>query len=135
MNVRITPEDSISIRFLVYERLDFHKRQIVDELLELKMGDVEVALEAYLHMALGLLTEAEFCYMTRMALACSMSNQYLQGSPAFFLRNAAIASGVDVPKIEQAQQEVAEARADRMATRTNELSRLAERLKKKRNVQ
>lgn len=133
-NVQVTPEDSISLRLLVYERLDFHKRLVIDELLEKKMGDTEMAPEAYLHTALGLLTDAEFCYMVRLAVTCSMTNQHLQGSPAFFLRNAAIASGVDVTKIEKAQQEVAEARADRMGTRTHELRRLTERLKKKRDA-
>ncbi|WP_126247917.1 ParB/RepB/Spo0J family partition protein [Chitinophaga pollutisoli] len=134
-NLPVTAEDSLSVRLLVYERLDFHRRLVIDELLETKMGYTEIAPEAYLHMALGMLTDAEFCYMVRLALTCTMSSQYLQNSPAYFLRSAAIASGVDVAHIERAQQEVAEARVDRVATRTHELNRLSERLKRKRNAQ
>ena len=72
--------------------------------------------------------------MIRMALSCSMNSKYLEGSAAHFIRQAAIACGVDVESIEQAQQEIADARADRLATRKHEFTRMKERLERKRSA-
>src|SRR5690606_783320 len=36
-NLPVTAEDSLSVRLLVYDRLDCHRRLVIDELLETKM--------------------------------------------------------------------------------------------------
>ena len=133
-NAQMTQEDILCMRLLVYESLDFQSRQRINEILNKKSENIDEKNDVSLHTALGLLSEAEFCFMIRMALSCSMNSRYLEGSAAHFIRQAAIACGVDVAGIELAQQEITDARTDRLATRKHELTRMKERLERKRTA-
>lgn len=133
-NVQMTQEDALCMRLLVYEALNFGNRRRIDEILSEKSKNKDEHDESSFYTALGLLSDAEFCFMIRIALSSSMSSKYLEGSPAYFIRQTAVAGGVDIMGIENAQQEIADARADRLATRKHELSRLMGRLKKKRTA-
>ena len=56
----MTQEDTLCMRLLVYEAIDFQGRQRINELLNTKSENIDEWNDRSLHTALGLLSEAEF---------------------------------------------------------------------------
>ncbi len=116
---RLTDCDKVAARLLVYQSLDFSSREKVNSVLFKKgTGHREKFYEA-----LKSLTDAQYSYMIRMALAGKSDSKYPNGETGTTLYKVAEAAGIDVKKIEADQQGRAEARAGRVKDRLKDLQK------------
>jgi ParB family chromosome partitioning protein len=129
-NEGLTAADLVALRLMVYQSLDYSGRQEVNRVLFEETGKQEENANESFYEKLQSLTDGQFSYLIRMAIACKSESKYPKNETGFVLYKVAADAGIDVQKIEQEQQEKAEARSDRMKTRIKELEKKAVKLKK-----
>ena len=121
----LTECDRIAARLLVYQSLDYSSRSQVDEKLFKKVKEVNFEV-------LKKLTDKEYSYLIRMALAGKSDSKYPTSVTGITLYKVAEAAKVDVKKIEVDQKGKAEARAERVKGRVSDLQKRKGKLKKDR---
>lgn len=125
----LTKVDLAAARLLIYQSLDFGTRRIVDEVLFSDMDDHESALSHPLYERLASLTDQQYSYLIRMAIACKSDSKYPRDITGATLYKVAGSAGIDVARIEQDQESKASDRGNRMNTRIRELEKKKEKLK------
>ncbi|MBE9598696.1 ParB/RepB/Spo0J family partition protein [Pedobacter sp. MC2016-24] len=125
----LTPADHTAIRLFVYQSLDWQSRQAVDKVLfpAKDNGDNFTANEQKL-AALANLTDEQFAFMTRSALAGRSDSKTAGYITAVCLYQVAKESGLDVAAIEQAQQAKATERQENIEVRVKDLEKRKARL-------
>jgi len=119
----LTESDRVAARLLVYQSLDYSSRGKVDEKLFKKVKEVNFEV-------LKKLTDKEFSYLIRMALAAKADSKYPTSETGVTLYKVAEAAGVDVKAIEADQKQKAEARAERVKDRLTDIQKRKGKLKK-----
>ncbi|MNK11862.1 Chromosome-partitioning protein Spo0J [compost metagenome] len=121
----LTAADLTAIRLFVYQSLDWQSRQAVDKVLfnNDKISDNEQKLAALTN-----LTDEQFAFMTRSALAGRSDSKTAGYINAVCLYQVAKESGLDVAAIEQAQQAKATERQDNIEVRVKDLEKRKARL-------
>lgn len=99
----LTQADHIAARLLVYHSLDYSHKSEVDKALHLKDAQTNEAL----YQLLAALTDVQYSYLIRMALAGKSDSKFPNNITAYTLCQTAAAAGVDVAAIESAQQQKA----------------------------
>lgn len=129
-NEGLTNADLVAVRLLVYQSLDYNHRQEVDSVLFEGMDKHAENANELFYEKLQSLSDQQFSYLIRMAIAGKPESKYPNNETGFVLYRVAAEAGVDVIKMEQEQEEKATKRNDRMKARVKELEKKAERLKK-----
>ncbi|QEC69366.1 ParB/RepB/Spo0J family partition protein [Panacibacter ginsenosidivorans] len=99
----LTQADHIAARLLVYHSLDYTNKNEVDKALQLKDAQTNEGL----YQLLAALTDVQFSYLIRMALAGKSDSKFPNNITAYTLYQTAAAAGVDVGAIESLQQQKA----------------------------
>lgn len=128
-NEGLTPADLVALRLMIYQSLDYSGRQEVNRVLFEEMEEREGNVNESFYQKLQSLTDGQFSYLIRMAIACKSESKYPNNETGFVLYKMAADAGIDVIRIEQEQQEKAEARSDRMKARIKELEKKTAKLK------
>ncbi|WP_439585732.1 hypothetical protein [Dyadobacter bucti] len=110
-NSPITKADEVAIRLIVFQTLDYQLRYQVSEALGLS-GDA-LSRERYFETLAGL-SQTQFAYMLRMAVAGNAESKRPQSINGWSLRAVAAEGGLDVETIEQTQQKVAHSRGEKV---------------------
>jgi len=116
-NIKVLTEcDRVAARLLVYQSLDYNSRSKVDEKLFKKVKEVNFEV-------LKKLSDKEYSYLIRMALAGKADSKYPASVTGITLYKVAEAAKVDVKKIETEQESKAAARAERVKERVKDLNK------------
>lgn len=129
-NEGLTAADLTALRLMVYQSLDYSGRQEVNRILFEETEKQEENANESFYQKLQSLTDQQFSYLIRMAISCKSESKYPNNETGFILYKVAADAGIDVIKIEQEQEEKAEARNDRMKARIKELEKKVAKLKK-----
>ncbi|MFT3749081.1 MAG: ParB/RepB/Spo0J family partition protein [Agriterribacter sp.] len=129
-NEGLTPADGVALRLIVYQSLDYSSRQAVNEVLFEDAEEQEGNRQELFYQKLQALTEKQFSYLIRVAIACKPESKSPNNETGFVLYQVAAGAGIDVTGIEQQQDEKAKARIERMNIRIKELEKKAMKLKK-----
>lgn len=127
---RLTDCDKVAARLLVYQSLDFSGREKVNIVLFKKVTGYGKQSSEKFYEALKLLTDAQYSYLIRMALAGKSDSKYPSSETGITLYRVAEAGGIDVKKIETDQQGKADARAGRVKDRLKDLQKRKSKLTK-----
>jgi ParB family transcriptional regulator, chromosome partitioning protein len=128
-NESLTDADLGAARLLVYQSLDFNGRRTVQQTLFAGTEDQEEnSNEVFYHKLLSL-TDQQYSYLIRMAIACKSESKYPHNETGFVLYKVAEAAGINVKAIEQEQEEKAIARNGRTQVRIEELKKKISKLK------
>lgn len=130
-NEGLSNADLIAVRLLVYQSLDYNSRQEVDAVLFEGMDKHAENSKELFYQKLQSLTEGQFSYMTRMAIAGKSESKYPNNQTGLVLYRVAAEAGIDVLQIEQEQEEKVSKRNDKMKARIKELEKKTEKLKKR----
>lgn len=125
-NVSLTYADEMAVRLIVYQSLNYSVRHRVDEVL-FKDLDEPLSKENF-SRNLQVLTDSQFSYLIRMAVAAnydSKSPNYITG---WCLYEMAQAAGLDVDNIETQQQTIAAERQAKADARIKDLEHRKEQM-------
>lgn len=124
-----TSADIMALRLIVYHALGHRVRDLVEE----KMIPEEISYRDHegLLQALGRLTEEQFCFLIRMAVAGDPQSRTPGNITAHAFYKMAIEAGTDVAKIEAQQAEASQERKDKVSLRIKDMETKIERMKKK----
>jgi ParB/RepB/Spo0J family partition protein len=126
-NTEMTAADHVAVRLIVFQSLDYHVRHDVEHALGL---DGDSLGKDHFFETLSGLTDAQFAYMVRTALAGNASSNKPGNINAWCLTSVAEAAGLDVEAIRQAQQQIAQERQERVAERIKEMEKRRQKLMK-----
>lgn len=121
----LTPEDQLAARLLVFQSLDYAHRCEVEKTLNLKEAPDNEALN---RMLAGL-TEAQYSYLIRMALAGKSDSKFPNNITGYVLYQTAAGAGIDVAAIGSAQQQKATEREQNCNERIQDLEKRIEAMK------
>ncbi|OJV19109.1 MAG: hypothetical protein BGO21_20585 [Dyadobacter sp. 50-39] len=124
-NDSLTKADEVAIRLIVFQSLDYQLRYQVSEALGLNAEALSA--ERYFETLAGL-SQMQFAYMLRMAVAGNSESKRPQSINGWSLRAVAAEGGLDVETIEQTQQKVAHSRGEKVRLRLLELQQRKEQL-------
>ncbi len=125
-NGALTTADCTAARLIIFDSLDYYTRRTVNETLF-----PELPLNADLkdtYTAIANLTEQQYCYLIRMALAGKSDAKFPQNISAYTLYQVAENAGMDVLVIEKEQEAKMQAREARLEVRLAEMQKRLERL-------
>lgn len=114
----LTAADQVALRLIVFQSLDYHLRYQVVEALGLTDDALN---EGNYFRTLAGLTDPDFAYMLRMALAGNSQSKMPGNINGWSLRAVATDAGIDVTSIGQAQQKIADARIGKVKQRLKNL--------------
>ncbi|MET4545658.1 ParB family chromosome partitioning protein [Pedobacter africanus] len=123
----LTDADLTAARLLIYQSLGWDARNTVQNMLF--NGIAHTDNEAFL-TALAGLTDGQYAYMIRMALACKSECKIPGQISGASLYKVAEAAGVDVAAIETAQTKKAKEREQKLKPRIADLKKRAKKFKK-----
>ncbi len=129
---QLTPEDLVTARLLIYQSLDYSSRNKVEKELIPPVGDQELSEGEHLYNVLSKLTDVQYSYLIRMAIAGKSESKSPTWSTGYFLYRVAAGAGVAVDEIEAAQQQKAEDRERKQTNRIEELELKIDRINKAR---
>ncbi|UOE51313.1 ParB/RepB/Spo0J family partition protein [Mucilaginibacter sp. SMC90] len=119
----LTAADLTGARLLVYQSLDYLVKRNADAFL---LGEQEYSKEA-LYAALQNMTEQQFCYLIRLAVAAKSESQYPGNVTGYCLYQMASEAGTDVQTVEAEQAAKASEREAKINPRIEDLqNRIAE---------
>jgi ParB family chromosome partitioning protein len=121
-----TAADLVCARLVIYQALDYSVRHAVNNAL---FAETDISNPEELYDALANLPEEQYAFLIRMAVAGKSECKYPTNITAYALIKMAIASGLDVAGIKQAQEEKAIERQEKMELRIKELDKRIQRLK------
>ena len=127
---RLTDCDKVGARLLVYQSLDYSSREKVNAALFKKVTGYGKQNSEKFYEALKALTDQQYSYMIRMALAGKSDSKFPNSETGVTLYRVAEAGGIDVKKIEADQQGKADARAGRVKDRVKDLQKRKSKLAK-----
>lgn len=125
-NQQLTQADTVAVRLIVFQSLDYHFRREVTDALAL---DGQSLYEEHFYQTLAGLSDAQFAYMLRMAVAGNSDSKRPDNINGWCLETVAQAAGLDVDAIKAAQQEIADTRKERVEQRVKDLEKKKEKLK------
>jgi ParB family chromosome partitioning protein len=125
----LTDADLAAARLLIYQSLDYNTRRIVQETLFPESQNEQADAHDNFYKKLQFLTDQQYSYLIRMAMACKSDSKFPYNETGFVLYKVAEASGIEVKAIEQEGEERAIARNERMHKRIEELMKKKEKLK------
>ncbi|MBT2561331.1 ParB/RepB/Spo0J family partition protein [Pedobacter sp. ISL-68] len=120
-----TAADLVCARLVIYQSLDYSVRNAVNRVL---FADTDFSNNGQFYEALANMPEQQYAFLIRMAVARKSESKYPTNVTAYALYEMAKASGLDVAAIEQAQEEKAKERQDKMELRIKELEKRIGRL-------
>lgn len=127
----LTAADLTASRLIVYQSMDYYTQREVKAILFPHASSQEDAETRTFFEVLAGLSDAQFSYLIRMALAAKSESKYPGNEAAQALYKVAEAGGLDVQAIEQEQQDKAIVRQEKMEGRLADLQRRKEKLQKK----
>ena len=116
----LTAADMVAVRLIVFQSLGHSLKSQVAEALNLS-GD-HLSQEAFFS-SFANLTDAQFAYMLRMALAGHPDSKSPDRINGWCLASVAEAAGLDLETIKAAQQEIADGRSERLQQRIKDLEK------------
>lgn len=128
-NENLTTADLATARLIIFDSLDYHNRQAVETTLFDQHPDKDAGKWEDRYHLLASLTEQQFAYLIRMAAACKAESKMPNTYAGFALYKQAESAGVDVPQIEQAQQEKQKVREEKLTNRLTDVQKRLEKLK------
>lgn len=120
--MKLTADDQIAARLIIYQSLAYSVRHQVDEVLFGKKESVLNSNEK-LYQRLANLSNGEFSYLIRQALMVKSESKYPTQVAGYALLQVAKASGTDVAGIQKAQNTKAETRQEKLKQRINDLQK------------
>jgi hypothetical protein len=126
---RLTDCDKVAARLLVYQSLDYSGREKVNSVLFKKVTGYGKQSSEKFYEALKSLTDVQYNYLIRMALAGKSDSKYPNSETGVTLYKVAEAGGIDVKRIEAEQKGKADARAGRVKDRLKDLQKRIAKLK------
>lgn len=120
---RLTDFGKVAARLLVYQSLDFSGREKVNSALFKKVTGYGKQSSEKFYETIKLLTDVQYSYLIRMALAGKSDSKYPNSEAGVTLYKVAEAGGIDVKKNETDQQGKADARAGRVRDRLKDLQK------------
>jgi ParB family chromosome partitioning protein len=123
----LTQADHIAARLLVYQSLDYTHKHQVEKAFHLN----EAATNEALYKMLADLTDTQYSYLIRLALAGKSDSKYPNNITGYTLYQTATGAGIDVTVIEAAQQQKATEREQTCNERIQDLERRIEAMKTK----
>ncbi len=128
-NESLTISDLNIARLIVYESLDYSSRAKVNEALKLNYERSEnIPDNQYLYEALATLTEQQYSYLLRMAIASKSESKYPNSAQAYALYKTAESILPEVALIEQEQKQKAEQRATKLQVKLTQMETLKAKL-------
>lgn len=128
----LNPADLIAVRLFVYQSLDWHSMNAVNAVLfPAKKEEYSSTNSEEKLAALANLTDEQFAFLIRSAVAGKHEGKIPGTINALCLHQVAEAAGLDVAAIQQAQQEIASERQDKIDLRVKELENRKDKLQEK----
>jgi ParB family chromosome partitioning protein len=121
-----TAADHVCARLVIYQSLDYSVRNAVNRIL---FSDNDISDHQQFYDILANLPEGQYAFLIRMAVAGKSDSKFPNNITSFSLVQLAKASGLDVDAIEEAQQDKATARQEKMELRIKELEKKIEKMK------
>src|SRR5260221_1221140 len=112
-NLAPTDEDRIATRWLVYQTLTYRNKNQVEAYINVHVDYKSKPEELF--AAIAKMSDSQFSYLVRMALAGLSGSDSPTSASGFFLKKVAQAAGVNTDAVEAKQTEVAQSRQDRQA--------------------
>lgn len=128
-NFELTSSDHAAARLLVYQSLDYSATDRVREMLFPEREGFERDMNDQFYERFSNLTDSQFSYLIRMAIAGKSESKNPSYITAEFFYKVAEAAALDVAGIEQQQSQKAEARQNKLADRIKELQKKISKLK------
>jgi ParB family chromosome partitioning protein len=120
-----TAADLTGARLVIYQSLDWENRRKADSFL---FGDIALD-KADLYQTLANLTEEQFCFLIRLAVAAKSESQYPNNVTGYCLYQMATDAGFNVISIEQAQAAKCADREAKINPRIEDLKKRIEELR------
>jgi hypothetical protein len=129
----LTNADQIAARLLIYKSLNYYARSKVAAQLFASNEDDEKGQNRFLYEKLASLTDSQYSYLIRNAIACQGDSKFPFTETGYFLYKQAENAGVNVEGIEHLQQQKALQRQNRQLEKIKELEKQINKLKLKTN--
>ncbi|WEK21322.1 MAG: ParB/RepB/Spo0J family partition protein [Candidatus Pedobacter colombiensis] len=127
-NESLTAADNCAARLIIFNSLDYSTQRKVKETLFPAESIPNMTEQEEIYTVLSTLTEQQFAYLIRMALACKSESKTPNSVSAYTLYQVAESSGTNVQLIEQEQQAILETRELRLNQRVTEMQKRLERI-------
>lgn len=124
--VSLTEADQAAVKWLLFQSLDWGSKNDMPKLLFKKQ---EPEKHDKLYQQVTAMPDHLFAALIRRTLAGKAECKYPRSPEAFFLRQVALAAGLDIAHIEKAQQEKATARKSKSKERINGLQKQIKQIK------
>lgn len=125
----ITSADHLAARLLVYTSLDYSARNDIDEKLLGEEDGVDKKATVFLEKLAGL-SDEQYAYMIRKALTGRSDSKQPMGAAGECLLQVAAGAGIDTERIQKAQEEKADSRAEKVKGRIAALKKIISKQKK-----
>ncbi len=127
MNGKPTSADLVAVRLILFQSLDYSARNTVLQTLFMENEKFEYRDSQQLYNQLENLSEYQFAYLIRMAVASKSDSKNPKSETGYFLYKMASEAGLDLDNIENGQKE----RTDkRQANQLDKISRLKKQMEK-----
>ncbi len=113
----LTEADVMATRWLLFDSLTYYVRHDVEQYLKISPHDARNPKAVY--EAIRNLTDAQFAFLVRMALAGNAASKLPTSMAGYFMRQVAEGAGVNLTAIEETQEKRAQTR------RTNAEAKIA----------
>lgn len=123
-NNKLTATDMIAARLVIYLSLDYTTRQKVQAAFFSQFDE-----QKDLYPMLSNLTDQQFSYLIRMAVAGKSDSKYLKSVTATCLAKLAESAGVDITSIEKEQETKATEREQKVNQRVKDLEKMIKKMK------
>jgi ParB family chromosome partitioning protein len=129
-NNTLTNADITAARLLIYQSVGYSSRQTLNAAIIPPKEDNEITYSEHLYNVLSKLSEQQFSYLIRVAIASQSESKNPGYETGYFLYKTAEGAGVNVARIEEQQQQKVKDREDKQQIRIKELEMKIDRLKK-----
>ena len=129
-NAAFTQADMAGARLIIYQSLDYHARQKVNETLFQQKGKDETSDDSLKQIfeQFSNMTEQQFSYLLRMAICSKSESKYPAQQSGYFLYQIAKEAGFNTQAIENAQAEKRKERKEKLSKRIKELEKKIKKL-------
>lgn len=127
----LTIADQVAARLIIYQSLNYHTRSKVDTALFSSSDDEEKDYNELFYEKLAALTESQYSYLIRNAMACQADSKFPLNVTGYSLYKQAESAGVNIESIEHLQEQKAISRQAKQLEKIKELEKQISKLKTK----
>jgi len=127
----LTTADQVAARLLIYQSLNYYTRGKVGAQLFTSTENEEKEESQMLYEKLAALTDNQYSYLIRNAIACQADSKFPLNSTGFFLYKQAEGAGLNIESIEHLQEQKAMQRQGKQEEKIRELENQISKLKSK----